>query len=52
MMEKSAMQKIKNALSVLAIAIAIGFCLLLMVWTRIERGCPITEPNCMYIVNK
>jgi hypothetical protein len=46
------MQKIKQAISVIALALLIGACLLLMAWTQIERGCPITEPNCVYIVNQ
>ncbi len=46
------MKKIRDAFSAIALAIVIMACLLLMVWTQIERGCPITEPNCVYIVNK
>lgn len=46
------MKKIAFALQVILLASLICAALFGFAWIQSERGCPLTQPNCVYIVEK
>jgi hypothetical protein len=46
------MHKIKKALQVALLALLIGAVLTLGAWVSLQRGCPVHEVNCVYVIQK
>ncbi len=44
------MKRVGFALQVVLLAALIGACLFGFALIQMERGCPLTEPNCVYVI--
>lgn len=46
------MNRAKKALQVFLLAVLIGVVLLCGAWVSLQRGCPVHEVNCVYVIQK
>lgn len=46
------MDGIKKALQVFLLAVLIGAILFCGAWVSLQRGCPVHEVNCVYVIQK
>lgn len=50
--EKKETYRMKKALQVVALAALMFACLFGFAWIQYQRGCPLTQVNCVYVVEK